>query len=72
MSKTNYEGCDNCKHHFKLENEFPCVKCKHNYADMYEPATNADILREMTDEERLRFVRSCVAVIIEWLNSKTE
>ena len=37
MSKTNYEGCDNCKHLTKREDEYPCNKCKHNYAEMYEP-----------------------------------
>jgi hypothetical protein len=38
MSKTNYEGCDKCKHFEKKSNELPCRKCKHNYPEMYEPA----------------------------------
>lgn len=47
-----YTGCNNCKYDSKESNEFPCVECSHNrVVDYYEPKTNADRIRNMTDEE---------------------
>jgi hypothetical protein len=47
-----YTGCNKCKYDSKESNEFPCVECSHNrVVDYYEPKTNADAIRNMTDEE---------------------
>ena len=47
-----YAGCNNCKYDSKESNEFPCVECSHNrVVDYYEPKTNADRIRNMSDEE---------------------
>jgi hypothetical protein len=59
-----YTGCNNCKYDSKESNEFPCVECSHNRAvDYYEPKTNADRIRNMTDEELaeaiMHFRNSC-------------
>ena len=47
-----YQGCENCKHTKKEPTEMPCLECERNRAyDHYEPMTNADRIRNMTDEE---------------------
>lgn len=52
-----YTGCNNCKYDSKESNEFPCVECSHNrVVDYYEPKTNADRIRNMTDEELAEFL----------------
>ena len=54
-----YTGCNNCKFDSKESNEFPCVECSHNrVVDYYEPKTNADRIRNMTDEELAIFINS--------------
>ena len=56
-----YTGCNNCKYDSKESNEFPCVECSHNRAvDYYEPKTNADRIRNMTDEELAEFLEKTV------------
>ena len=55
---SEYQGCDKCKHDNKEPNVFPCVECSHNRAvDHYEPMTNADRIRNMTDEELTQFIK---------------
>lgn len=52
-----YTGCNNCKYDSKESNEFPCVECSHNrVVDYYEPKTNADRIRNMSDEELAEFL----------------
>lgn len=46
-----FESCDKCKHNMKMPNEEPCCGCIHNAVDKFEPKTNADRIREMSDEE---------------------
>lgn len=54
-----YTGCNNCKYDSKESNEFPCVECSHNrVVDYYEPKTNADRIRNFSDEE-----------LAEWLHN---
>lgn len=52
-----YTGCDKCKHTKKEPTEYPCLECEHNRAvDNYEPMTNADRIRNMTDEELAEYI----------------
>lgn len=44
-------GCSICKHQGKGEHEFPCCDCVHNAREHFEPYTNADRIRSMSDEE---------------------
>lgn len=57
-----YTGCNKCKYDSKESNEFPCVECSHNrVVDYYEPKTNADRIRNMSDEELADIMfESCV------------
>ena len=45
------KGCENCKYTLKGEEEYPCNKCIRNSVDMWEPQTNADRIRAMSDGE---------------------
>jgi hypothetical protein len=51
-----YRGCDKCKHTGKALNEYPCNVCIHNAIDKFAPLTNADRIRNMTDEELAEFI----------------
>jgi hypothetical protein len=55
---SEYEGCDKCKSVGKDKTEFPCSRCIHNAIDHYKPMTNADRIRNMTDEELAIFINS--------------
>ena len=46
-----FTSCDECKYSSKREDEFPCTNCVHNAIEHYEPITNADRIRKMTDDE---------------------
>ena len=51
-----HDGCVGCKY----ENESPdskyCLGCKQNAIDKYTPMTNADKIRNMSDEELYNFI----------------
>lgn len=51
-----HDGCVGCKY----ENENPdskyCMGCKQNAIDKYAPMTNADKIRNMSDEELAEFL----------------
>jgi hypothetical protein len=49
-------SCETCKHQGKSEHEEPCKGCTHNATDNYEPITNADRIRSMSDEEVAGFL----------------
>lgn len=52
-----YTGCNKCKYDSKESNEFPCVECSHNrVVDYYEPKTNADRIRNFSDEDLAEFL----------------
>lgn len=55
------ESCETCKYQNKAEHEEPCKNCSHNETDNYEPMTNADRIRSMTDEELAEFIRTTIA-----------
>ena len=46
--------CDSCKHGSKRATEYPCYVCLGS--TKYEPITNADRIRNMTDEELADFL----------------
>ena len=49
-----FETCSKCKHDGTRIYEYPCNACKHNKvmdAEQFEPMTNADRIRNMSDEE---------------------
>jgi hypothetical protein len=54
---SEYQGCDICKHQKKSKREKPCLECTKNRAkNNFEPMTNADAIRNMTDEELAEFL----------------
>ena len=55
-----YTSCDDCRHSDKGLRDFPCTVCIHNAIDKFEPKTNADRIRAMSDEE-----------LAEWLTKIT-
>lgn len=55
---SEYQGCDKCKYHNTMTSEFPCNVCKNNYRNCYTPMTNADRIRNMTDEELAIFINA--------------
>lgn len=50
------KGCDTCKYEHLDIQDYPCRKCSHSYIDKYEPKTNADRIRNMSDEELAQFL----------------
>ena len=52
-----YQGCDNCSNQGKSMFDYPCFECTHNRAtDHWKPITNADRIRNMSDEELAEFL----------------
>lgn len=51
--KMEHEKCATCKRSSKADGWVVCANCIHNNSrkDRYEPMTNADRIRNMTDEE---------------------
>lgn len=47
--------CDKCKHVNKSPNEYPCACCT-DKGEHFQPMTNADRIRNMTDEELADFL----------------
>ena len=37
LKREDHDGCDGCEYEPKDEFTFPCVICKQNFVDMYEP-----------------------------------
>lgn len=76
----NENSCDTCRYQDKGENEVPCIECSKRYQNKYTPMTNADRIRQMTDEELTELIRcphnvdgcsvvklSCEECTLEWL-----
>lgn len=63
---SEFESCMKCKHTNKTENDYPCNQCKHciDVKDHYKPMTNADRIRNMTDEELAEFLSKTVDDIV--------
>ena len=50
-------GCSRCKFQNKSKLELPCLECIQNRAiDYFKPMSNADRIRNMTDEELAEFL----------------
>lgn len=45
------KGCDTCKYEQRDIQDYPCRQCSYSYTEKYEPKTNADKIRDMSDEE---------------------
>ena len=49
-------GCSGCKYEHLKGSEKPCCDCANMHMDKYEPITNADRIRNMSDEELAQFL----------------
>lgn len=49
-------GCSGCKYEHLKGSEKPCCDCANMHMDKYEPITNADRIRNMSDEELAVFL----------------
>ena len=82
-------SCSRCKFQNKSKLELPCLECTQNRAiDYFKPMTNADRIRNMTDEELAEFFSStcyirvgievcynasnCKKCFFEWLQAEVE
>lgn len=56
--KMAHEKCATCKRSSKADGWVVCANCIHNSSrkDRYEPLTNADRIRNMTDEEMAEYL----------------
>lgn len=54
----NNKGCNTCKYEHRDLKDYPCRQCSYSYNEKYEPKTNADKIRDMSDEELLDFICS--------------
>lgn len=81
------EKCATCKQSCKADGWVVCGNCIHDSSrkDRYEPLTNADRIRNMTDEELVDVIhcplvevdgchtgKSCALCILRWLRSPVE
>ena len=62
------EYCSRCKYQDKREHEAPCAGCIHNALENFEPMTNADRIRSMTDEELAKFLEAVTCETHGWCN----
>lgn len=61
-----HDGCDNCRHFTTekmLDENDPCYDCELSHkqnklVDKFEPCTNADRIRKMSDEELAAFINN--------------
>ncbi len=53
-------GCSICKYENRGKHEFPCNECIHNATDKFAPQTNADRIRNMTDEELAEYLSELI------------
>lgn len=82
-----FESCEKCKYRYKSDCEYPCERCVHGCVvkEYYEPMTNADRIRAMSDEELAEFLCNVyqysdmqvpsdkeINVMLEWLQSEVE
>lgn len=81
----NEKSCSTCRYQDKGEDEAPCVKCSKRYQNNYTPMTNADRIRQMTDEELAEVIMchmgdwicddahidmSCIECTLRWLKEE--
>jgi hypothetical protein len=73
-------SCETCKYQNKTEHEEQCNRCTHNATDNYNPMTNADRIRSMTDEQIAYYLEGFAYggmkvdanKILKWLQSEVE
>lgn len=53
-----YTGCEKCTYDSKRTDEYPCNECVHGASvkEHFKPMTNADRIRNMSDEELAEFL----------------
>ena len=76
----DFNRCIKCKYLTTHDTEYPCNVCEHRVEtkDLYEPRTNADHIRSMSDEELARelsikfFHGTLHEWILQWLKSETK
>ena len=79
-----HDGCKGCLYETELETSEHCMGCIQNAVDKYTPMTNADRIRNMTDEELAEHFSELikdtkqqeycedVSDWLEWLKKKVE
>lgn len=50
------DNCKTCKYRYRDESEEPCAHCTKNAVDNYEPMTNGDYIRSLSDTELAQIV----------------
>ena len=78
------ENCKTCKYRYRDESEEPCAHCTRNAVDNYEPMTNGDYIRSLSDEKLAQIIMcpdeidcnsvkcSCSECTLRWLESERE
>ena len=51
-----YQGCNKCKYEKTDRYSYPCSFCVHNAEEHFQPKTNADRIRNFSDEELAEFL----------------
>lgn len=49
-------GCENCKYRGMDETQEPCAHCTKNAVDNYEPMTNGDYIRSLSDADLAQII----------------
>lgn len=49
-------SCENCKYRGMDESQEPCAHCTKNAVDNYEPMTNGDYIRSLSDTELAQII----------------
>lgn len=50
------DNCKTCKYKDRYETQEPCAHCTKNATDNYEPMTNGDYIRSLSDTELAQIV----------------
>ena len=80
-----HDGCKGCLYESEQETSEHCTGCIQNAVDKYTPMTNADRIRNMSDEELAETImcpfhsdgigcigKSCFGCSLKWLKEKVE
>lgn len=50
------KSCETCKYQSRYKTDEPCVHCTKNATDNYEPMTNGDYIRSLSDVDLAQIV----------------
>lgn len=50
------DNCKTCKYRYRDESEEPCAHCTKNAVDNYEPMTNGDYIRSLSDADLAQII----------------